>query len=130
MYYNISYDIAAILILAVIAVGMKTVLYTDTQGHRLVCIYVYSVIACAIIDIITAYTICYGYMVPDILNLILNTIYQYASVLCVAIAMRTILNYYPGASIRSIMINRSLLYLQAVFVSCFRKHNILCYAWS
>ena len=117
MYYNISFDIAAILMLIVIAVGMKTVLYTDTQGHKLVRMYVYSVIACALIDIITAYTICYGYLVPDPLNLILNTLYQYASVLCVAVAMRTILNYYPSASKISVMINRTLLYLQTGFVT-------------
>ena len=117
MYYNISFDIAAILMLVVIAVGMKTVLYTDTQGHKLVRMYVYSVIACALIDIITAYTICYGYLVPDPLNLILNTLYQYASVLCVAVAMRTILNYYPSASKISVMINRTLLYLQTGFVT-------------
>ena len=30
MYYNISFDIAAILMLIVIAAGMNTVLYTDT----------------------------------------------------------------------------------------------------
>ncbi len=117
MYYNISFDIAAILMLTVIAVGMKTVLYTDTQGHKHVRMYVYSVIACAVIDIITAYTICYGYLVPDSLNLILNTLYQYASVLCVAVAMRTILNYFPGASKTSVIINKSLLCLQTGFVT-------------
>ena len=34
MYYNISYDIAAILILLVIAAGMNTVLYTESAGHK------------------------------------------------------------------------------------------------
>ncbi len=117
MYYNISFDIAAILVLIVIAVGMKTVLYTDTPGHKLVCRYVYSVIACASIDIVTAYTICYGSMVPDFVNVILNTLYQYSSVLCVAVAMRLILNYFPSASKVSVMINRVLLYLLAGFVT-------------
>ncbi|MCR5357552.1 MAG: response regulator [Lachnospiraceae bacterium] len=117
MYYNISFDIAAILVLLVIAVGMKTVLYTETRGHKLVRMYVYSVIACALIDIITAYTICYGYMVPDPVNLILNTLYQYSSVLCVALAMRTILNYYPSASKTSVMINRVILYVLTAFVT-------------
>ncbi|MBR6451854.1 MAG: hypothetical protein IKS87_04045, partial [Lachnospiraceae bacterium] len=117
MYYNISFDIAAILVLAVIAVGMNTVLYTDTPGHKLVRRYVYAVIACAIIDVITAYTICYGTMIPDPINLILNTIYQYSAVFCVAVAMRTILNYYPSASKTAIWINRVLLYLQVAFVT-------------
>ena len=117
MYYNISFDIAAILILIVLAVGMKTVLYTETRGHKLVRIYMYSVIVCAIIDIITAYTICYGNMIPDFLNLILNTLYQYSALFCVAVAMRTILNYYPSASGLSVMINRFLVYFQAVFVT-------------
>ena len=117
MYYNISFDIAAILMLTVIAVGMKTVLYTDTRGHKLVRRYVYSVILCAVIDVITAYTICYGNVIPDPVNLILNTLYQYSSILCVALAMRTILNYYPSAAKTSIMINNILLYLLTAFVT-------------
>ena len=117
MTYNISFDIAAILLLIVLAVGMKTVLYTDTRGHKLVRRYMYSVIACAIIDVITAYTICYGSMVPDPVNLILNSLYQYSSIFCVAVAMRTILNYYPSASKVSVMINRVLLYLLIAFVT-------------
>ncbi|MCR5508467.1 MAG: response regulator, partial [Lachnospiraceae bacterium] len=117
MYYNISFDIAAILVLIVIAGGMKTVLYTETSGHRLMRIYTYSVIVYAVIDIITAYTICYGYMVPDPVNMVLNSLYQYASVFCVATAMRTILNYYPSASKTSIMINRVLFCLLAAFVT-------------
>ncbi|MCR5508897.1 MAG: response regulator [Lachnospiraceae bacterium] len=117
MYYNISFDIAAILVLTVIAVGMKTVLYTDTRGHKLMLIYVISVIVSANIDIITAYTICYGHMVPDPLNLILNTLYQYTTVFSVAVAMRTILSYFPGASKTSVIINRTLLYIQAGFVT-------------
>ena len=115
MYYNTSFDIAAILMLIVIAVGMKTVLYTDTPGHKLVRRYVYAVIVSAVIDVITAYTICYGYLVPDFLNLILNTLYQYSSVFCVAVAMRTILNYYPSASKTSRTINRILLYMLFAF---------------
>ncbi len=117
MYYNISYDIAAILVLLVIAAGMNTVLYTETAGHKLVSRYVYAVIACAVIDIITAYTISYGYLVPDSLNMILNSLYQYSSAYCVFCAMNTILNYYPGASGTSIMINRILLSLLVAFVT-------------
>ncbi len=117
MYYNISFDIAAILVLIVLAVGMNTVLYTDTTGHKLVRRYMYSVIFCAVMDVITAYTICYGYLIPDTLNLILNSIYQYSSVLCVAVAMRTILNYYPSAGKTSVMINRLLLYLLVAFIT-------------
>ena len=117
MYYNISFDIAAILVLLVIATGMRTVLYTDTRGHMLVRRYVYSVIVCAVIDVITAYTICYGHLVPDPLNLILNTLYQYSAIFCVAVAMRTILNYYPSASKTSVMINRVLLLIQIAFVT-------------
>ena len=117
MYYNISFDVAAILVLIVIAIGMNTVLYTDTSGHKLVRRYVYSVIIAAVIYSSTAYTICYGSMVPDLLNIILNSLYQYASVFCVAVAMRTILNYYPSASRTSVIINRTLLYAQAAFVT-------------
>ncbi len=117
MYYNISFDIAAVLVLIVIAAGMNTVLYTDTPGHKLVRGYVYAVMAFSIIDIITAYTICYGSMVPDPLNLILNTLYQYSSIVCVAIAMKTILNYYPGASKASVLLNRGILCLLIAFVT-------------
>ena len=117
MYYNISFDIAAILVLIVLAIGMNTVLYTDTRGHKLVRLYMYSVIICSVLDIITAYTICYGTMVPDQLNLVLNTLYQYSSAVCVALAMQTILNYYPSASNISVMINRILLALLAIFIT-------------
>ena len=117
MYYNISFDIAAILVLAVLAIGMRTVLYTDTPGSTLVRRYVYSVIVCAVIDVITAYTICYGYLVPDRLNFFLNSLYQYSSIFSVAVAMRTILNYIPSASKISIKINRTLLYLLIAFVT-------------
>lgn len=109
MYYNISFDIAAVLVLIVIAVGMKTVLYTDTPGHKNVLRYVYAVMICAVFDIITAYTISYGYMVPDALNMGLNTLFQYSSVLCIMAAMQTIINYYPGASKTSVMVNRGLI---------------------
>ncbi len=117
MYYNISFDIAAVLVLLVIAVGMKTVLYTDTPGHKLVRRYVYAVIVCAVIDVITAYTICYGSLIPDILNLILNTLYQYSSLFCVITAMQTILNYYPSASKVSVTVNKVLLILLVAFVT-------------
>ena len=117
MYYNISFDIAAILVLIVLAVGMNTVLYTDTRGHKLVRLYMYSVIICSVIDVITAYTICYGYMISDTLNLVLNTLYQYSSAVCVALAMQTILNYYPSASKRSVIINRILLILLVIFIT-------------
>ena len=117
MYYNISFDIAAILVLAVLAIGMRTVLYTDTPGSTLVRRYVYSVIVCAVIDVITAYTICYGYLVPDRLNFFLNSLYQYSSIFSVAVAMRTILNYIPSASKISIKNNRTLLYLLIAFVT-------------
>ncbi|MCR5603713.1 MAG: response regulator [Lachnospiraceae bacterium] len=117
MYYNISFDIAAILILIVLAVGMNTVLYTDTHGHKLVCTYIYSVLLVSVLDMITAYTICYGNMVPDALNLILNTLYQYSSILCVAVAMRTILNYYPSSGRNSMIINRSILLLLTAIVT-------------
>ena len=79
--------------------------------------YVYAVIICAVIDIITAYTISYGYMVPDPVNLILNSLYQYSSIFCVTLAMRTILNYYPSASKTSVLINRILIYLLIAFVT-------------
>ena len=111
MYYNLSFDIAAILILSVIVVGMKTVLYTDTRGHKLVRGYAFAVMISAVIDIITAYTICYGYLVPDPVNLILNTIYQYSSAVCVAFVMQIVFNYYPSSSRRSILINRIIWYL-------------------
>ena len=117
MYYNISFDIAAVLVLAVLAVGTNTVLYTDTPGNRLVRRYIYAVIVFAVIDIVTAYTISYGYKVNDTLNMLLNSLYQYSSVFCVAVAMRTILNYYPSASKKSVIINRVLLYTLMVFIT-------------
>lgn len=117
MNYNISYDIAAILVLTVLAGGMNTVLYTDTRGSKLVRRYVYCVFASAIIDVITAYTISYGYLVPDVLNLILNTLYQYSSILCVTVAMVAVFNYYPRIGTYGIWINRVLIGLLTAIVT-------------
>ena len=111
MQYNLSFDIAAILVLSVLAAGTKTVLYTETRGLVLMRRYIHSVLVCAVIDIITAYTISYGRSVPDLLNLILNTFYQYSSLFCVAVGMRTVFNYYPEVSRRSLKTNGFMIHL-------------------
>ena len=117
MVYNISYDIAAILVLIVLAVGMKTVLYTDSPGAKLVRRYVYCVLISAVLDVVTAYTISYPQGIPDMLNVILNTLYQYASAFSIAVAMRTIFGYYPGIDRTNTLINKVLIYFLTGLIS-------------
>ncbi len=116
MQYNVSFDIAAILVLIVLAVGMNTVLYTDSSGAKLVRRYVYCVLITAALDIVTAYTITYGASIPDPANLILNTLYQLSSMCCVAVAMSTIFSYYPGISRQAAMINKVPLFLLTILI--------------
>ena len=117
MQYNISYDIAAILVLIVLAGGMNTVLYTDTRGAKLVRWYVYCVFISAITDVITAYTISYGYKISDPVNLILNTLYQVSAVVCVAVGVRTVFSYYPRIDAVNLRISRILVALLSLLIT-------------
>ncbi len=117
MIYNISFDIAAILILIVLIGGMNTVLYTDTYGFRLVRRYVYFVLLGAVLDVVTAITISYGEMIPDTVNEILSTAYQYASAFSVISAMHIVFNYYPGIDKVNTAINRVLRWVLVVYLA-------------
>ncbi len=117
MQYNISYDIAAILVLIVLAGGMNTVLYTDTRGAKLVRWYVYCVFISAITDVITAYTISYGYKISDPVNLILNTLYQVSSIVCVAVGVRTVFSYYPRIDAVNLKVSRILVALLSLLIT-------------
>ena len=93
MIYNISFDIAALLMISVLAVGLNTVLYTDSPASKSYRRYTYSIIVNALMDIITAYTISYSDRVNDTLNIILNTFYQYSSAFVVFTALWCVLGY-------------------------------------
>ncbi len=117
MIYNISFDIAAILMLLVLIGGMNTVLYTDTYGFRLVRKYVYFVLLGTFLDIVTAVTISYGSYIPDGLNQILNTAYQFASAFSVISAMHIVFNYYPKIDKVNTVINRILQAILVIYLA-------------
>lgn len=117
MIYNISFDIAAILMLLVLIGGMNTVLYTDTYGFRLVRKYVYFVLLGTFLDIVTAATISYGPYIPDGLNQILNTAYQFASAFSVISAMHIVFNYYPKIDKVNTVINRILQAILVIYLA-------------
>ena len=117
MIYNISFDIAAILMLVVLIGGMNTVLYTDTYGFRLVRKYVYFVLLGTFLDIVTAATISYGPYIPDGLNQILNTAYQFASAFSVISAMHIVFNYYPKIDKVNTVINRILQVILVIYLA-------------
>ncbi|MBR2530231.1 MAG: response regulator [Lachnospiraceae bacterium] len=117
MIYNISFDIAAILMLLVLIGGMNTVLYTDTYGFRLVRKYVYFVLLGTFLDIVTAVTISYGPYIPDGLNQILNTAYQFASAFSVISAMHIVFNYYPKIDKVNTVINRILQAILVIYLA-------------
>ena len=117
MIYNISFDIAAVLMLLVLIGGMNTVLYTDTYGFRLVRKYVYFVLLGTFLDIVTAATISYGSYIPDGLNQILNTAYQFASAFSVISAMHIVFNYYPKIDKVNTVINRILRAILVIYLA-------------
>ena len=83
MVYNISFDIAAVLVLAVLSIALATVHYTESRRSKLFRVYILTVMINAIMDIITCITISYSGYVSDWLNQVLNTLYQLSSALSV-----------------------------------------------
>ena len=116
MYYNVSFDIAAVLILLVVYVSLNTVLKTATKRTALFRQYVVAVMANAALDIITAYTIEFGNYVPDRLNLILNTIYQICSAVTVFIGIQYIFAYIENTRKPDLIIKRVVFIIYLLFL--------------
>lgn len=93
MTYNISYDIAAILILTVLSLALNTVYFTSAKRSKMFRRYVYCVFINALLDIITAYTIVYAQHIPDFLNQLLNSAYQFSSAFTVYVAISYVVDY-------------------------------------
>ena len=80
MLYNVSYDIAAVLITAILYVVLRTTYYTKGAKATAFRKYVLAVLCVSALDLITAYTISYGVYVNDFLNVILNSMFQLSSI--------------------------------------------------
>lgn len=121
MNYNISFDIATIAILAVMWVALRTVVYTPSRNSQIFRGFVGMTLINAALDIITAYTIAYSAQIPDIVNLILNTVYQYTSAFTVYYAIRYVFEYLECADNVNRAINHILgiLYLGLLAVNLF-----------
>lgn len=121
MNYNISFDIATIAILAVMWVALRTVFFTPSRNSRIFRGFVGMTLINAMLDILTAYTIAYAAQVPDVLNLILNTLYQYTSAFTVYYAIRYVFEYLECADNINRTINHILgtLYLGLLAVNLF-----------
>lgn len=98
MNYNISFDIATIAILSVMLVALRTIFYTSSQQSAVFRKFIAFTLFNALIDIITAFTIAYSGQVPDWLNIILNSIYQYISAFTVYFAIRYVFVYLDCAN--------------------------------
>lgn len=93
MTYNISFDVASMFILTVLIVALNTVYFTSSKRSKMFLKYVYCVWVNAALDIITAFTIAYGTSVPDFLNQLLNSLYQFSSAYTVYTAIRYVVEY-------------------------------------
>lgn len=98
MNYNISFDIATMAILAVMYVALRTVVYTPSFKSAIFRRFIGMTLVNAALDIVTAYTISYSQTVPDALNQILNTIYQFTSAFTVYYAIRYVFEYLECAT--------------------------------
>lgn len=121
MNYNVSFDIATIAIMAVMLVALKTVVYTPSFKSTIFRRFIGMTIINAILDIITAYSIGYASLVPDALNLVLNTIYQYTSAFTVYYAIRYVFEYLECANKFNRVFNHicGMLYLGLLAVNLF-----------
>lgn len=98
MNYNISFDIATMAILAVMYVALRTVVYTPSFKSTIFRRFIGMTLINAALDIVTAYTISYSQTVPDGLNQVLNTIYQFTSAFTVYYAIRYVFEYLECAT--------------------------------
>ncbi len=81
MLYNITLDIAGIVLLAILLGALNAGTYLKSERTKAFQAFiVYSILA-GILDVITAYTISFSTRVPDLANLILNIIYFALNVL-------------------------------------------------
>lgn len=108
MTYNISFDIATIVISGVLLVALKTVFYTESLQSTVFRRFIFFTLFNAILDIITAFTICYSSSVPDSVNMLLNTIYQFSSAFTVYYAMRYVFVYIDCTRKINISINHAI----------------------
>lgn len=121
MTYNISFDIATIAILAVMYVALRTVVYTPSHKSAIFRRFVAMTLINAALDIVTAYTISYAADIPDVLNQILNTLYQYSSAFTVYYAIRYVFEYLDCANNFNRIVNHILgaLYLGLLGINIF-----------
>ena len=116
MLYNISFDIAAVLVLTVLSVALNTIQYTEGRRSQLFRFYIYCVMANGIMDIITAYTISFPTHIPDTLNLVLNALYQCSSAITVYNGIRYVFVYTNSDARVGNTINNILAGLYAAFL--------------
>ncbi len=83
MRYNVSFDIASIIISFVIYITLRRSYYVEGIKQNAFRKYVLFVFLASVTDTITAYTITYGAYVPDFLNVVLNTIFQICSAMAI-----------------------------------------------
>lgn len=105
MTYNISFDIATIVISGVLFVALKTVFYTESIRSSVFRKFIAMTLINSVLDILTAYTIAYSSAIPDVLNLLLNTLYQFSSAFTVYYAIRYVFVYIECSKKANIIVN-------------------------
>ncbi len=90
MLYNISFDIAGLILIgALIFIHISTYRIRSKQ-NKAFRLFLFASLFSGVMDMLTAWTISYSYLVPDMLNMGLNILYQISAILMTFFGMHYI----------------------------------------
>ncbi|MCQ2592383.1 MAG: response regulator [Treponema sp.] len=116
MIYNISFDIAG-LIISCLIIAVHNFFYTTKNKTNLKFrIFAFWIIFSGLMDIITAYTISYPENFPVVLNYLLNTAYFIGAVMCSFSGMRYVFSCINWKSKLSIRLNGVFMLFYMTFM--------------
>lgn len=116
LLYNISYEIAGVVLLLVLAVMLRTQYIVQSKSNKMFRQFIYLMIFAVSLDIFTAITISYAAAIPVWLNVIANTLYLLISVVCEYAAVQYVNVCINRTSKYNRIINKVVLILYAAIV--------------
>ena len=79
LLYNVSFDIAAIIITVLTVIILLTQYTNNTRANKMYRVFTFVLLTAEILDFVTAITISYASVVPIWLNLLLNSLFFLAN---------------------------------------------------
>lgn len=116
MLYNISFDIASLFIYITLLFVLATEYTLKEKTTRVFVVLVSLLLAGAVLDILTAVTISYADRLPEIFNLLFNTVFFLVSSLCMYVAVRYVLQSVRLKSRLNDILTTAVLGLYAVLL--------------